>query len=138
MARIAGVSVYADAVTSPALQTELVEHTATVAGDGTGAIAAGTRYAAVTSADPAHLMTLPPPAPGHVVQIAVGDNGFCLQTTDPETIAINGGAAEGALSEIAANTLVTCVCTSDATWICMEQDDEGTVAAVTPAADPEA
>jgi hypothetical protein len=138
MARIAGVSVYADAVTSPELQAEPVEYTATETGDGTGAIAAGTRYAAVTSADPAHLITLPPPAPGHVVQIAVGDNGFCLQTTDPETIAINGGAAEGALSEIAADTLVTCVCVAPDAWLCMEQDSEGAVTATAPAEAPEA
>lgn len=116
------------------VQTTATAHTATADGTGTGTIAAGTGYVTVTSADANNIIVLPAPVIGHVVRLMNGATGYELRTSDPATIAINGGSGAGAESAIAANTLVTCVCTSATTWVCMSQVAAGTVSATQVAA----
>ena len=57
--------------------------------------------------------------------------GYELRTSDPSTIAINGGSVSGAQSAISANTLVRCICTSSTTWIATQLvGTDGTESAV--------
>ena len=92
--------------------------TATADGLTTGTIAdAGSLlYCAVTSAAAANIVVLPAPVPGTIVVLGVSANGCELRTSDPATIAINGGSGAAAESAIAAASLVIVVCTSATTW----------------------
>jgi hypothetical protein len=92
--------------------------TATSDGLTTGTIAdsGSLTYCAVTSAAAANIVVLPTPTPGTIVVLGVGANGFELRTSDPATIAINGGSGANAESAIAADSLVIIVCTSATTW----------------------
>ena len=116
--------------------------TATAAGLTTGTLtttAHKTVYV-VTSANAAHFIKLPAPAGlevGDQVVLMNGATGYKLITTDPETIAINGGAEADAETDIGASTLVTCTLSSATTWVCLEQAAAGTPSATTPAAAPE-
>ena len=93
-------------------------HTATSDGTGTGAIGDGTSYVEVTSTNAAHLITLPAPTPGNIVNLFVGGStAYELQSSAPATVAINGGTGASASSTVPATTLVKCVCTSATTWV---------------------
>ena len=60
----------------------------------------------------------------------VGANGYELRTSNPASIAINGGIGANAESAIGANTLVRCICTSSTTWIATQFSSNGTESAV--------
>lgn len=115
-------------------QNQAVARTATADGTGTGTIADGTRYVTVTSANADHIIILPTPTPGNIVQLKNGATGYELRTSAPATISINGGAEADAESAIGANTLVTCTCVSATAWVCMNQATDGTVSATQVAA----
>lgn len=120
------------------LQVELnplaVTVTATADGTGTGVVPDTATFVNVTSGNADHIVTLPTPRPGAVVRLKNGGTGYELRTTDPATIAINGGSGAGAESAIGANVLVTATCTSPTTWVCMNQAAAGTVSATEVAA----
>ena len=92
--------------------------TATADGLTTGTIADGGywQFVTVTSADANNIVVLPTPTPGKVVVLRNGATGYELRTSDPATIAINGGAGASAESAIAASTCVLAICTSATTW----------------------
>ncbi len=71
---------------------------------------------AVTSGNAAHVITLPSPTPGTIIILRNGATGYELRSSDPATVAINGGTGAGAESAVAANTMVIAVCTSVTTW----------------------
>jgi hypothetical protein len=109
--------------------------TATAAPGGTtGVISTGTDFVVVTSDNADKVITLPAPTPGVRVAIANGATGYELRSSDPETVAINGGTAAGAESAISANTLVVCTCRSATAWLCLSTATDGSVAATQVAA----
>ena len=87
-------------------------------GGTTGVIAAAgmLQFVTVTSDSAAKVITLPAPTPGTIVILRNGATGYELRSSDPATVAINGGAGAGAESAIAANSMVIAVCTSATTW----------------------
>lgn len=115
-------------------QSPSVSVTATIDGAGTGTIADGTSYATVTSENADYIVVLPTPTPGNIVYIFVGANGYELRSSDPATVAINGGAGTDFESAIGANVLVRCVCTSATSWVATQFAADGTESAVQPAA----
>lgn len=96
----------------------LTPYAATATSDGltTGTIPTGASFVSVTSASANNIIVLPAPAPGTVVLLHVGANGFELRSSAPDTVAINGGTGSNAESAIPANTLVFMVCTTATTW----------------------
>ncbi len=109
--------------------------TATDTGDTTGTIPAGYNYCTVNcDGDANHIVILPAPVVGQTIKIYVGATGCELRSSDPATVAINGGTGVNAESAIAANTLVTATCTTTTTWVCMSQVADGTVSATQIAA----
>lgn len=91
--------------------------TATADGTGTGVIPAAAGHVTVTSANAAHIVTLPAPVVGKVVYITVGTNGCELRSSAPATIGINGGTGASAESAIPANTFCMLVCKSATDWV---------------------
>lgn len=91
--------------------------TATADGTGTGVVPAVASFVTVTSANAAHIVTLPAPVVGKVLMMAVGANGCELRTSAPATIGINGGTGANAESAIPANTFVMLVCKSATEWV---------------------
>lgn len=120
--------------TSSGIQTASTARTATADGTVDGTIANGTGFVTVTCDDANKIIILPAPTPGNIVRIINGATGYELRSSDPATVAINGGAGAGAESAIGANTLVTAVCTSATTWICMSQIANGTISTTQVAA----
>ena len=84
---------------------------------GGAAIPAGVTHVNVTATDAAHIVVLPEPVIGQVITLINGATGYELRSSDPETIGINGGTAENAESEVAANTVVVVRCVSETNWI---------------------
>lgn len=116
-------------------KTNIVQSvTATDTGATTGTILATTRHATVTSAAANKQVILPAPTVGRQVVINVGANGFDLKTSDPATVALNGGTGAGAKSAIAADSTVLAFCISATAWKAIYLDADGDVAKVTPAA----
>lgn len=95
-----------------------VARTASADGTGTGTIAdAGLfQFVTVTSAGANNIIILPTPTPGTIVILAVGGNGYELRSSDPGTIAINGGSGATVESAMAAAGIAFIVCTSATTW----------------------
>ncbi len=116
------------------IQTVPTARTATADGLTTGAIASGSGYVTVTCDDANKIISLPGVIVGNVVRIVNGATGYELRSSDPATIAINGGVGAAVESAIGANTLVTAVCTSATTWICMSQVADGTISTTEVAA----
>jgi len=85
--------------------------------EGGAAIPAGVTHVNVTATDAAHIVVLPEPVIGQVITLINGATGYELRSSDPETIGINGGTAENAESEVAANTVVVVRCVSETNWI---------------------
>jgi len=110
--------------------------TATSGGLTTGIVApAGLlSFVAVTSGNAAHIIVLPAPVPGTIVILNVGANGYELRTSDPATIAINGGTGADAESAIAANSTVLAICLSATAWKAIFLDADADVAKVEAAA----
>ena len=92
--------------------------TATEDGTGTGQIDASKGTVVLASAtNAAHIVTLPAAAEGLMFVIYIGANGCELRSSDPATVAINGGAAAGAELALAANSSHVCVCLSSTSWL---------------------
>lgn len=116
------------------VQFASVARTATADGTGTGAIAAGTSYVtAANGGDANNWLTLPAPTPGTVIWIYCTGN-MELRSSDPATIAINGGAGAGAESALASGVLHRLVCTTATTWVGSTFAANGTEAALEAAA----
>lgn len=113
-----------------------VARTATADGLTTGTIADAGRlqHVTVTSASADNIIVLPTPTPGTIVVLAVGATGFELRSSDPETVAINGGTEAAAESAIAADSVVVAVCVSATDWRAFFMDADGDVAKVPAAA----
>lgn len=99
-----------------ALNLRPVDRTATAAGDGTGVIPEQAGFVSVTSGNADHIVTLPAPKIGKVVILRNGATAYELRSSDPATIAINGGTGTAAESAIAANSMVIAVCTTLTAW----------------------
>lgn len=91
-------------------------------------------FVAVTSGNAGHFVTLPAPVPGTVIVIDVGANGFKLRSSDPATIAINGGTGASASSTIAASSTIIAICRSATAWKAIFLDADSDVAKVAAAA----
>lgn len=123
-------------VTAAGYTTTSTAHTATADGTGTGTIAAGTGFVTVTSDNADKIIILPAPVVGHVVRLINGGTGYELRSSDPATIAINGGTGVGAESAIAASSYVECRCVTATAWIANYYATDGTEAKVEAAAAP--
>jgi len=111
---------------SVGFQSTTVARTATADGLTTGVIAPGSRNISVTSANAAHLMSLPAPVVDNVIDLGVTTNGYRLQTSDPATIGINGVTpGGGTYLQIPANTRAIAICTSATTWIVITFNSAG-------------
>jgi hypothetical protein len=116
-------------------RSETEARTATAApGGSTGVISDGTDFVVVTVDDANKVITLPTPTPGQVVAISNGATGYELRSSDPATVAINGGTAANAESAIPANTLVICVCRTATAWLCTNTTTAGVASATEVAA----
>jgi hypothetical protein len=121
-------------VTAAKIQSPTTAVTATDAG---AAIPAGTSVALVNAdGDANHIVILPAPVVGNIIHIIEnGTTGYELRTTDPTSIAINGGTASGGESAIAgATTYIRCVCVSSTAWISTQFAADGTESKVEAAA----
>lgn len=112
----------------------VAEVTATADGLTTGIIPPRAKFVQVTSANADHIVVLPAPVLGKEIIIDVGANGFELRSSDPATIAINGGSGADAESAIPANSTVFAVCRSATAWKAVKWDADSDVAKVEAAA----
>lgn len=114
-------------------QSAAVARTATADGTGTGTIAPGTRFVAVTAGGDANaIIRLPAPVVGNVIEMWVGATGFELRSTVGSTI---NGVAGGDTNELAipATTYVFAICVAADTWIVDALDEAGAdIAALVP------
>lgn len=109
--------------------------TATADGSGTGTILPGTTQATVTSDDVNKIVILPAPVVGRPpLVIHAGGTGFELRSSDPATIAINGGAGAGAGSAIAADSTCILFAVSATAWKGVFMDADGDLAKIEVAA----
>lgn len=81
-----------------------------------------------------NILILPSPVPGMIVMIAGAATGGELRSSDPATIAINGGAGANAESAVAANQMVIAFCESATSWKALTIASDGTVAGLEAAA----
>jgi hypothetical protein len=119
------------------IQHLAVARTATAAGDGTGLIADGTSFVTVTTADAAHIITLPTPTPGTIVWLGTQaeSQAFEVRTDTPASVKINGGSGSNAESAIAAAAIaVRFVCINATNWLGTYWDADGDEAKVEAAA----
>lgn len=110
------------------VQNATVTITATDDGSGTGTIPAGTATVLVNAnGDANHIVILPAPIVGNIIHIIEnGTTGYELRSTDPTSIAINGGTASSGESAVAgAVTYLKCVCVSSTAWIVSQFDADG-------------
>lgn len=92
------------------------------------------QHVTVTSANSAHLVTLPTPTPGTTIVLHVGSNGYKLRSSTPASIAINGGTGASASSTIAAESTCFMTCVSATSWKGYFLDADSDVAKVAAAA----
>ncbi len=114
-----------------------VARTATADGTTTGTIAAKGRFQHITvtaGGDANSIIILPTPTPGTQIVLHVGATGFELRSSDPATIAINGGTGASAESAIPANSTVFMTCVSATAWKGYYMDADGDLAKVEAAA----
>ncbi len=113
-----------------------VARTATADGLTTGTIADGgcRQHITVTSANANNIIVLPTPTPGTEIVLDVGATGFELRSSDPATIAINGGTGATAESAIPANSTVFMRCVSATAWKGFFLDADSDLAKVEAAA----
>lgn len=81
-----------------------------------------------------NILILPSPSPGMIVIIAGAGTGGELRSSDPETVAINGGTGASAESAVAANQMVVAICESATSWKALTIASDGTVAGLEAAA----
>lgn len=122
------VNVEDDDVPAPAAVT------ATADGLTTGIIPPRAKHVQVTSGNADHIVVLPAPVVGKQLVIDVGATGFELRSSDPATIAINGGSGSAAESAIPANSTIFAVCLSATAWKAVKWDADSDVAKVEAAA----
>ncbi len=123
-----------DAAVTPVKYNIVQAVTATDTGATTGTIEATTTHATVTSSAASKQVILPAPVVGRTLVIHVGANGFDLKSSDPETIAINGGTGAGVKSAIAANSTCFLTCVSSTAWKGFFLDADSDVAKIAAAA----
>jgi hypothetical protein len=91
------------------------------------AVADGTTFVTVTSADANYIIILPDSPLGTVITLVNGATGYELRTSAPATIGINGGVGAGAESAIAANIITTVKRVSATNWVGASQTAAGVV-----------
>ncbi len=104
--------------------------TATATADGltTGALTAGTQFVTVTSANAAHIVTLPAAVAGTVVDLYVGANGCEVRTVAASNVKINNEDSDGTKqAAIPANTLARFQCVSATDWLLTALNNLGAV-----------
>lgn len=110
---------------------------ATADGTGTGTLKQGGFYR-VSSTNNDHIVVLPDAIPGSIVYLnSAGETSeaYELRTTNPGSIAINGGSGSNAESAIATGTaLVRCICIDSGNWIATQFANDGTESKVEAAA----
>lgn len=117
--------------------TPSTARTATADGTGTGTIADDggfDEHVTVTCDDANKIIVLPTPVVGKKLTTHVGANGFELRSSDPATIAINGGTGAAAESAIPANSTCFLVCVSATAWKGFYLDADSDVAKIEAAA----
>lgn len=129
-----GVNTLVNAGTINGPRSDVVE--AVTASVGGASIAATSSHVTVTSANADHIVVLPAPVVGKQLVIDVGATGFELRSSNPATIAINGGTGSGAESAIAANSTCFLTCISATAWKGFFMDADGDVAKIEAAAAP--
>ncbi len=136
---VSGVSTLTGAVTATTgVQFLATSREPTADGTGTGAIAAGTSF--VTTVDPVQATdwyTLPAAVPGTIIWISTVDDttGFEIRSSNPATIAINGGSGAGFEAPVPATaSLLRLICTNATNWTGTMFDADGDEAKL-PAAD---
>lgn len=87
-----------------------------------------------TSANAAHIVTLPTPVAGKIVILLGTANGYELRSDTPGSVGINGGTGATAESAIAANTMAVMICQSATDWRGFQMASDGTLAQVEAAA----
>jgi hypothetical protein len=81
-----------------------------------------------------NILILPTPVPGRIVIVAGAATGGELRSSNPATIAINGGTGAGAESAVAANAMVVAICESPTSWKAFTLASNGAIAALQVAA----
>jgi hypothetical protein len=81
-----------------------------------------------------NILILPSPQPGKIVIIAGAATGGELRSSDPATIAINGGSGAAAESAVAASQMVIAICESATSWKAFTIASDGTTAGLEAAA----
>lgn len=81
-----------------------------------------------------NVLVLPPPVPGRIVILAGAATGGDLRSSNPATIAINGGSGAGVKSAVAANQMVVAICESMTSWKAFTIAGNGTLAGLPAAA----
>lgn len=81
-----------------------------------------------------NILILPKPVPGKIVIIAGAATGGELRSSDPTTIAINGGTGASAESAVAASQMVVAICESATSWKAFTIASDGTTAGLEAAA----
>ena len=84
---------------------------------GGAAVALGTTFVTVTSANADYIIILPDAPLGTVITLVNGATGYELRTSAPATIGINGGVGAGAESAIAANIVTRVQRTTATNWV---------------------
>lgn len=111
-----------------------MQRIATVDGQGTGRVSPNSDFIEVESDNANKIITLPTPRIGRVFALRNGGTGYELRSSDPEDVSINGGSGVNAESAIAASMLVTCLCDTDTSYLCVQVATDGTSSAVEAAA----
>ena len=121
-----GVAELADGAVTPVKSAQLEAVTATADGLTTGLISVTARHVTVTSANSAHIATLPASVVGKEISGFVGSNGFRLQTTASSNITINGVDSDGtSYFTVAANTYFVARCVSATAWLVYTMNTSG-------------
>lgn len=123
-----GTTELADGAVTPVKSAQLEAVTATADGLTTGLISVTARHITVTSANSAHIATLPASVVGKEISGFVGSNGFRLQTTAASNITINGVDSDGtSYFTVAANTYFVVRCVSATAWLVSTRNSSGTL-----------
>lgn len=96
-------------------------------GNGSAVVPSYASFVIVDSDDANHIITLSDFTTGAVITLRNGATGYELRSSDPATIAINGGGGENAESAIPANTRTVCQLDTATTWLCHDTATDGTV-----------
>jgi len=113
---------------------EVEDRTATAAGLTTGTISERTTHVTVTSDDVNKIIILPSPKVGKKLTLHNGATGYELRSSDPATIAINGGSGAAAESAIPANSTCFLTCVTATAWKGFFMDADGDLAKIEAAA----